>query len=82
VAAWQKWKSGITARSAKCDAWNVRIKPEEHILIGRSTRSLGKNRSDFNMPLGRTPVFPYLLPAPHLCLFAITSMQRRSRLLM
>jgi len=41
-----------TARAAKRETLNVRIKPEDRNLIDRAARLLGKNRTDFLVEAG------------------------------
>ena len=42
-----------TARPAKRETLNLRIKPEERGLIDRAAKSLGKNRTDFVLDAAR-----------------------------
>ena len=42
-----------TARPAKRESLNLRIKPEERGLIDRAAKSLGKNRTDFVLDAAR-----------------------------
>jgi uncharacterized protein (DUF1778 family) len=52
------------ARTRKRQSLNLRIKPEDHSLVDRAAKTLGKNRTEFVLDAARRAAEDALLLVP------------------